>query len=315
MPGMYVRGRIAQQQVGNGRAAAAAGRAAQRRRTIHGHGRGRGRQTIGARHQAGRLAEQPVDRARRPEAGRAGDRRRVPADPSGRHRQAGGVERERARRRAGSRCRPPAADRVALDMSKFFIERPIFAIVIALFILVFGGVAITQLPIAQYPPVAPPTIVLTATYPGASAKTMDEAVDQRRRAGAQRLARHDLHGVGEPVQRHRHHHHQLRAGHQPRPRAGGRAEPPVARGPAPARGRHAAGRTRRQGALQLPAVHDPVVRQPGPTIRWRWATTRRATCCPRSSGSPASARRSCSAPSARCACGSTRPSSSATSCR
>ena len=40
----------------------------------------------------------------------------------------------------------------------------------------FGAVAITQLPIAQYPPVAPPTIVLTATYPGASAKTMDEAV-------------------------------------------------------------------------------------------------------------------------------------------
>jgi multidrug efflux pump len=61
-------------------------------------------------------------------------------------------------------------------MAKFFIERPIFAIVIALFILVFGGVAITQLPIAQYPPVAPPTIVLTATYPGASARTMDEAV-------------------------------------------------------------------------------------------------------------------------------------------
>ncbi len=61
-------------------------------------------------------------------------------------------------------------------MSKFFIERPIFAIVIALFVIVFGAVAITQLPIAQYPPVAPPTIVLTATYPGASAKTMDEAV-------------------------------------------------------------------------------------------------------------------------------------------
>src|ERR1700712_4157731 len=61
-------------------------------------------------------------------------------------------------------------------MSKFFIERPIFAIVLALFVLVFGGVAITQLPIAQSPPVAPPTIVLTAAYPGASAKTMDEAV-------------------------------------------------------------------------------------------------------------------------------------------
>ena len=61
-------------------------------------------------------------------------------------------------------------------MAKFFIERPIFAIVLALFVLVFGSVAITQLPVAQYPPVAPPTIVLTATYPGASARTMDEAV-------------------------------------------------------------------------------------------------------------------------------------------
>jgi len=61
-------------------------------------------------------------------------------------------------------------------MAKFFIERPIFAIVLALFVLVFGSVAITQLPVAQYPPVAPPTIVLTASYPGASAKTMDEAV-------------------------------------------------------------------------------------------------------------------------------------------
>src|SRR6201986_3959361 len=61
-------------------------------------------------------------------------------------------------------------------MSKFFIERPIFAMVIALFILVMGGVAITQLPIAQYPPVAPPSIGLTATYPGASAQTMDESV-------------------------------------------------------------------------------------------------------------------------------------------
>src|ERR1700710_2564573 len=61
-------------------------------------------------------------------------------------------------------------------MSKFFIERPIFAIVIALFVLVFGAVAITQLPISQSPPVAPPSIVLSATYPGASAQTLDEAV-------------------------------------------------------------------------------------------------------------------------------------------
>ncbi|GAB3770068.1 efflux RND transporter permease subunit [Ramlibacter monticola] len=61
-------------------------------------------------------------------------------------------------------------------MSRFFIDRPIFAWVIALFLLVIGGVSITKLPIAQYPPVAPPSIVLTAVYPGASAQTLEESV-------------------------------------------------------------------------------------------------------------------------------------------
>lgn len=61
-------------------------------------------------------------------------------------------------------------------MARFFIDRPIFAWVIALFILVFGGVAITQLPVAQYPTVAPPALSINVAYPGASAKTLDEAV-------------------------------------------------------------------------------------------------------------------------------------------
>jgi multidrug efflux pump len=61
-------------------------------------------------------------------------------------------------------------------MSKFFIDRPIFAWVIALFIIVMGSVAITQLPIAQYPPVAPPSIIINAVYPGASARTLEESV-------------------------------------------------------------------------------------------------------------------------------------------
>jgi len=61
-------------------------------------------------------------------------------------------------------------------MAKFFIDRPIFAWVIALFIMVMGAVSITQLPIAQYPPVAPPSIVINATYPGASAKTLEDSV-------------------------------------------------------------------------------------------------------------------------------------------
>ena len=61
-------------------------------------------------------------------------------------------------------------------MAQFFINRPIFAWVIALFLLVTGGVAITQLPISQYPPVAPPSIVVSMGYPGASAQTLEDSV-------------------------------------------------------------------------------------------------------------------------------------------
>src|SRR6478736_1410536 len=61
-------------------------------------------------------------------------------------------------------------------MARFFIDRPIFAWVLALFIVVFGAVAVTKLPVAQYPSVAPPSLVISAAYPGASAKTLDESV-------------------------------------------------------------------------------------------------------------------------------------------
>ena len=61
-------------------------------------------------------------------------------------------------------------------MAKFFIDRPIFAWVIALFIMVLGAVSITKLPVAQYPSVAPPTVVISAAYPGASAQTLEDSV-------------------------------------------------------------------------------------------------------------------------------------------
>ena len=61
-------------------------------------------------------------------------------------------------------------------MPSFFIDRPIFAWVLALFILVMGGVAVTQLPVAQYPTVAPPSIVVSAVYPGASAQALEDSV-------------------------------------------------------------------------------------------------------------------------------------------
>ena len=61
-------------------------------------------------------------------------------------------------------------------MARFFIDRPIFAWVIALFIIVLGATSITRLPVAQYPSVAPPTVVLSAAYPGASAQTLEDSV-------------------------------------------------------------------------------------------------------------------------------------------
>ena len=61
-------------------------------------------------------------------------------------------------------------------MPQFFIDRPIFAWVVALFILLAGVLAIPNMPVAQYPDVAPPAITITATYPGASAPEVAESV-------------------------------------------------------------------------------------------------------------------------------------------
>ena len=57
-------------------------------------------------------------------------------------------------------------------MSRFFIERPVFSIVLALIILIAGLVSARSLPVAQYPEIAPPTVTITANYPGASAETL-----------------------------------------------------------------------------------------------------------------------------------------------
>lgn len=61
-------------------------------------------------------------------------------------------------------------------MAQFFINRPIFAWVVSILIMVLGSLAITQLPVAQYPSVAPPSISVTANYAGASAETLQETV-------------------------------------------------------------------------------------------------------------------------------------------
>ncbi|MBF5096219.1 efflux RND transporter permease subunit [Azospirillum sp. INR13] len=63
-------------------------------------------------------------------------------------------------------------------MSKFFIDRPVFAWVIAIVIMMAGALAILRLPVEQYPKIAPPTVSISASYPGASAKTLEDTVTQ-----------------------------------------------------------------------------------------------------------------------------------------
>ncbi|UVM52880.1 efflux RND transporter permease subunit [Pseudomonas sp. B21-015] len=63
-------------------------------------------------------------------------------------------------------------------MARFFIDRPIFAWVIAIVIMLAGALSISQLPLEQYPDIAPPTVRISATYTGASAKTVEDSVTQ-----------------------------------------------------------------------------------------------------------------------------------------
>ena len=58
----------------------------------------------------------------------------------------------------------------------FFIDRPIFASVLSILIVLVGGLALIALPVAQYPEIAPPTVVISATYAGANAKVVAETV-------------------------------------------------------------------------------------------------------------------------------------------
>ncbi|MET0292469.1 MAG: efflux RND transporter permease subunit [Steroidobacteraceae bacterium] len=63
-------------------------------------------------------------------------------------------------------------------MPRFFIDRPVFAWVLALVLMLAGGLAVLQLPIMQYPAIAPPQVAINATYPGASAQTVQDTVVQ-----------------------------------------------------------------------------------------------------------------------------------------
>ncbi len=61
-------------------------------------------------------------------------------------------------------------------LSRFFIDRPIFASVVSLLIMVIGAVAILSLPVSQFPPIAPPMVQVTASYPGADPQVVADTV-------------------------------------------------------------------------------------------------------------------------------------------
>ncbi|MDR1708825.1 MAG: efflux RND transporter permease subunit, partial [Candidatus Accumulibacter sp.] len=63
-------------------------------------------------------------------------------------------------------------------MAQFFIDRPVFAWVISLIVMLGGAISLSRLPVSQYPDIAPPSVVVQATYPGASAQTMQDTVAQ-----------------------------------------------------------------------------------------------------------------------------------------
>src|SRR5215203_44039 len=60
--------------------------------------------------------------------------------------------------------------------SRFFVDRPIFAAVLSIVVTLAGGVALVTLPVAQYPDITPPTVEVSATYPGANAKVVADTV-------------------------------------------------------------------------------------------------------------------------------------------
>src|SRR5947208_2499241 len=70
----------------------------------------------------------------------------------------------------------PSATALPMNISDFFIKRPIFAGVLSIMIFLVGAIALRLLPISEYPEVVPPTVIVRAVYPGANPKTISETV-------------------------------------------------------------------------------------------------------------------------------------------
>ena len=92
-----------------------------------------------------------------------------------------------------------------MRLSHIFIDRPILATVLSVFVTLIGLGALAVLPVAQYPEIVPPTVQITTVYPGASADTVAQDGGDAARAADQRRREHALHE--QPVDRRRQAHH------------------------------------------------------------------------------------------------------------
>ena len=175
-------------------------------------------------------------------AGDQGDRRRPPESPPGRP-GAGRPVRPQGGPRQGAAGEGPArgGQEEAAAMSRFFLDRPVFAWVIAIAMMLGGGLAIYFLPISQYPPIAPPSIVDPGLVPR---RLGEDGGGQRRpdhRAADDRPRQDDLHALDQPTRRAAPVELTFAPGHRPRPGLG--------QGPEQASAGHAdaAGVVQRQG--------------------------------------------------------------------
>jgi len=90
-----------------------------------------------------------------------------------------------------------------MNLSSFFIARPVFAGVVSFLIFLAGLIALFQLPISEYPEVVPATVVVTAQFPGANPETIAETVSTPLEETNQRCGRHALHVFSGRQRRHR----------------------------------------------------------------------------------------------------------------
>ena len=148
-------------------------------------------------------------------------------------------------------------------ISRFFIDRPVLANVLALFFVVIGLVSLVNLPTSQYPNVVPPTVQVTTRYPGASASTLVNTVGAADRAERQRRREHALHAVDERERRHLQSHRHFRDRHERRRGRDPGAEPGLGGALVPARRSAAPGRDDEEAIDVDPRVRRAcVARQP-----------------------------------------------------